>query len=373
MAAFNYAPTPLQDTFLIPGGNTPGNGVQLFIYLAGSTTKTTVYMDSGGSSAWTNPVVLDSGGNLPSGGVIWIPTGISIKAVYAPANDTDPPTSPYRTIDNIVGINDTGVTSVSEWISGPTPTYISATSFSVAGDQTATFTPGRRLRTTNTAGTVYSTILTSSFGGGITTITVVSDSGALDTGLSAVAYGIIDPTHPSISEGLLVVKPMSTVNTTSFVGISGLSSDVIRTYIVDVVDVKPVTQGDFLSVRLSTNNGVNFIGTASSYSWQLAQVFNTSSFASGNLTDNMVRVAANLSTSQVSPASLQVRLINQQTGRLKQIYWNSAWQDSSGSYDFRDGVAFTQFSSAVNAMQLFMSSGANISTMTYAVYGRRTL
>jgi len=191
------APDPIQSTFLIPGGNTVGNGVQIFCYTAGSTTKSTVYKDNAAAASWTNPIVLDSGGNLPSGGSVWIPTGVTMKFVYAPSNDTDPPASPYRTLDNISGVNDVGgAAAQSQWVAGPTPTFVSGTSFTLVGDQTATFHAGRRLQSTNTAGTIYSTILTSVFTS-LTTVTVANDSGALDSGLSAVNYGLISAVNTS--------------------------------------------------------------------------------------------------------------------------------------------------------------------------------
>lgn len=186
-------------TFFIPGGNTPANGGQLFFYVAGSSTKQTVYKDNAASVAWTNPIVLDSGGNLPSGGEVWFPTGQTFKVVFAPSTDTDPPASPYWTKDQLSGINDVGTQTGSEWVSGPAPTYISGTQFVLSGDQSATFTAGRRLKTTNTGGTIYSTIQNATFSAASTTVNVVSDSGSLDSGLSAVSYGIADPANPSVS------------------------------------------------------------------------------------------------------------------------------------------------------------------------------
>jgi hypothetical protein len=47
---------------------------------------------------------------------------------------------------------------------------------------------GRRLKTTNSGGTIYSTITNSVFGA-LTTVTVVNDSGTLDSGLSAFCLG----------------------------------------------------------------------------------------------------------------------------------------------------------------------------------------
>jgi hypothetical protein len=197
MASYFLAPDPIQSTFFIPGTNTPGNGVQLFVYTAGTTTKTTVYKDNAGGASWTNPIVLDSGGNLPSGGVVWILSGTKIKVVWAPSNDTDPPTSPYRTIDNISGINDTSQTA-SQWFIGPTPTFIGATQFSLSGDQTGTYTLGRRIQASVTAGTVYGTITAASFGAGFTTVTVLMDPGqVLDAGLTTLSYGIVSFIHTS--------------------------------------------------------------------------------------------------------------------------------------------------------------------------------
>lgn len=73
---------------------------------------------------------------------------------------------------------------------GLAPTYVSATSFTLVGNQTAAFHVGRRIRAVVTAGTVYGVIKTSVFGA-VTTITVVLDSGALDSGLSTVYFGVM--------------------------------------------------------------------------------------------------------------------------------------------------------------------------------------
>ncbi len=224
MASFFFGPDPLQSTFLIPGGNTPATGAQVFIYVAGSvSTKTTVYKDNAGNTAWSNPIVLDSGGNLPSGGVIWIPSGVTIKAVWAPSNDTDPPSSPYRTIDNIAGINDT-TGSQTEWVTGPAPTFVSGTQFTLVGDQTSTFTKGRRLKFKVTAGTVFGVITGSAFGA-LTTIDVAFDSGALDSGFSAVSYSVISPTNSSIGADytykFATTVPSSGSGTTNIWGIAG--------------------------------------------------------------------------------------------------------------------------------------------------------
>lgn len=196
MAVF-LAPSPVQGTFFIPGSNTPANGGKVFFYVAGSSTKQTVFKDSAGSVSHTNPIVLDSGGNIPSGAEVWFTSGVIYKVIFAPSTDTDPPVSPYWTKDNLSGINDVAAQTGVEWLTGPTPTFVSTTSFTLAGDQTSTFMVGRRVKTTNTGGTIYSVITASAFGA-VTTVTVLNDAGVLDSGLSAVSYGLLSALNPSV-------------------------------------------------------------------------------------------------------------------------------------------------------------------------------
>jgi hypothetical protein len=170
------------------------SGYKLFIYLAGTTTKATTYQETTGT-ANTNPVVLNSRGEVPYG--VYVAAGSTYKLVLAPSTDSDPPVAPVWTRDNLSATNDTTVT-VDQWqASGFTPTYVSATSFTVTGDRTSTFQVGRRVKSTNTGGTIYSTITASAYSS-VTTVTVVNDSGTLDSGLSAVSVGLLTATNPSI-------------------------------------------------------------------------------------------------------------------------------------------------------------------------------
>src|SRR5580765_2018742 len=128
-----YSPDPIQSTQLIPGGNTPAAGALLFVYQVGSSTKQNSYTDASASTARTNPIVLDSGGNIPGNGEVWIVS--RAKFVLAPSNDTDPPSSPYWTRDNVPGINNITAAQVqnlsaqTEWIPGRTPTFVGVTAF----------------------------------------------------------------------------------------------------------------------------------------------------------------------------------------------------------------------------------------------------
>jgi hypothetical protein len=177
----------------------PRSGAHLHTYLAGTSTPVTTYKESTGSTAHTNPIILDANGLPPA--PIWLPSGVSqsYKFVLAPSTDTTPPVSALLTIDNVVAINDASVAAATtEWtVSGMTPTYISATSFSVATDQTTILHVGRRLKITVTAGTVYATIIRSVYTS-LTTVTVLTDSGSVDSGISAFSYGIASADNTSL-------------------------------------------------------------------------------------------------------------------------------------------------------------------------------
>lgn len=168
----------------------PLNGGKLYTYEAGTTTNKSTYQDDAGASAHANPIILDSAGRVSA--EVWGTTG-----AYKLKLDNSLDSSIW-TRDDIVGFNDTAETSASEWIaSGLTPTYIGATSFSFAGDQTTVYHAGRRLKITDNSGTVYATIITSAFGA-VTTITVAVDAGgSLTSPVTAVQYGLMSATNTS--------------------------------------------------------------------------------------------------------------------------------------------------------------------------------
>ena len=186
-----YNLSPVCNDQQISSGGAPLSGGFVYTYLAGTSTPATTYSDNAGT-AQTNPIVLNSLG-FPTAGPIWLLGGQTYKLVVKDSAGVT-----QKTFDNIAGIND--VSSVgSEWnLYSGTPTYTSATTFTLTGDQTNTFEVNRRIKTTNTGGTIYSTITTTAYSTGVTTITVVNDSGVLDSGLSAVYYSILDATSPSV-------------------------------------------------------------------------------------------------------------------------------------------------------------------------------
>lgn len=207
--------------FFDENGN-PAVGWKLYTYLAGSSTLATTYTTSIGNTAQTNPIVINSLG-FPTTGQVWLTEGVSYKLQLTNAADVV-----KKTEDNISGVNDATTPGQDEWIaSGLTPTFISATSFSLLGDQTTIFQVGRRLKIATSGGTIYSTITVSAFTT-LTTITVVNDSGVLDSGISSVSYSILSALHRSEPPLNVLVDQADPSKKLSFT-ISGLPTATTKT------------------------------------------------------------------------------------------------------------------------------------------------
>jgi len=84
--------------FFDNNGN-PLTGGKLYSYSAGTTTPAATYTSSLGTTAHTNPIVLDAGGRVP-GGEIWLTDGVIYKFVLQTSTNVL-----IATYDNIVGIN----------------------------------------------------------------------------------------------------------------------------------------------------------------------------------------------------------------------------------------------------------------------------
>ena len=184
--------SPVGNDQTVDSNGNPLVGGYWSAFIAGTSTPVTTYTDNVGLVPQPTDITLDASGRAAN--PIWLSGGIPVKfRLYSAAGVV------LLTVDNVSGVNDpAGVTAQDQWVLyGAAPTYISATSFSVAGDQTGIFQIGRRLKSTNTGGIRYSSI-TNSVYGAVTTVTVTNDSGTLDSGMSAVSYGLISATSTSV-------------------------------------------------------------------------------------------------------------------------------------------------------------------------------
>jgi hypothetical protein len=184
----------------------PLAGGTLEFYESGSSTPKTAYGDSSESTSFTTKT-LDSRGEA----VVYFGSG-NYKLIVKDSGG-----STIKTLDPVIG----AVTSVTQeqWVaSGDTPTYVSATSFTVPGDKTADYHTNRAFKATVTAGTVYGHYTGSSYSAPNTTVTVKNDSGTLDSGLSAVWHGLEtanDSAVPRIYENSMRVIGCNCANNSS--------------------------------------------------------------------------------------------------------------------------------------------------------------
>ncbi|MFZ2540348.1 MAG: hypothetical protein WAW75_01090 [Gallionella sp.] len=77
----------------------PVSGAKIFTYESGTTTKLNSFTTAAGDVPNANPVICDAQGRA----VIYLTDGVLYTLVVAPANDTDPPTAPYGTYNNLYG------------------------------------------------------------------------------------------------------------------------------------------------------------------------------------------------------------------------------------------------------------------------------
>jgi hypothetical protein len=184
----------------------PLAGGTLEFYESGTSTPKTAYGDANESTSFTTKT-LDSRGEA----VVYFGSG-NYKLVVKDSSG-----STIKTLDPVIG----AITSVTQdqWVaSGDTPTYVSATSFTVPGDKTADYHTNRAFKATVTAGTVYGHYTGSSYSTPNTTVTVKNDSGQLDSGLSAVWHGLEtakDSAVPRIYEGSMRVIGCNCANNSS--------------------------------------------------------------------------------------------------------------------------------------------------------------
>lgn len=94
MSAY-LSPSPFLQFFNLDGSLASGG--LLFTYISNTTTKANTFTDGSGAIPNTNPIVLDSYGSCNC----WLPPGALFTYVLSPSTDSDPPTNPIRTVNNV--------------------------------------------------------------------------------------------------------------------------------------------------------------------------------------------------------------------------------------------------------------------------------
>jgi|SRR5579863_750633 len=179
------SPIPLIQFLDINGK--PLSGGLLFSYQGGTTTKTNTYTDATGNTANANPIILDSLGTAPQG--IFVPPGTAIKFVLSPPGDTDPPSAPIWTVDNVTAAQTTFGTMASQ----------NANNVNITGGTISVGTLGCTGATTLSTLTATGAVLCSN---NLTVSGITSLTGTLATG-SITAAGNITMTAPAATDSAL--------------------------------------------------------------------------------------------------------------------------------------------------------------------------
>lgn len=127
------------------------------------------------------------------------------SATAANNNSASPDGAPENM--NPSGVNDTIRENMSavrrqmqdaQWFDwGDTPSYATASTFTISGDVTSRYEVGRRIKCTDSS-TLYGVITASSYSSPNTTVTVSLDSGSLSASLSAVALSILTESNDAL-------------------------------------------------------------------------------------------------------------------------------------------------------------------------------
>lgn len=203
----------------------PLSGGLLYSYLAGTSTPVATYptyVDAlAGTNANSNPVVLDAAGTAQ----VWMQATIGYKFIQQTSGGAT-----LYTMDNVYGASGYPQPYPTEWVTEANAiSFVSGTSFTVNGvDVTAVYHTGRRVRTTNTGGTRYGTVSSSSFATN-TTVNLQMDSGTLDAGLSAAAYGWISYQNPSYLSPRTAFSAIKNGNQTGFAASTKIATWTVQT------------------------------------------------------------------------------------------------------------------------------------------------
>lgn len=140
------------------------------------------------------------------------------------------------------------------WINlGDAPTYSSGTVFLLSGDKTATYTVGMRIKASGTTPfTIYGTISVSSYSAPNTSITVVWDSGSMNSTLNAVSINLsqdaiekLDISTATITTLTSTTANITTLNATTISGAGSIA--------VAGTSSSPA----FITLAEDTDNGTN--------------------------------------------------------------------------------------------------------------------
>jgi hypothetical protein len=185
-----------QTFFRSPG--VPAANCRLTTYAANTSFSTlaSTWQDKDQTTLNANPIILDSDGTC----TMWVTPGSFYDAILRDEFNV----ATIRSYEDITGANSSPQTTSGQWVQwANAPTYVDPNTFTVPGNQTASFQKGRKILSYMSAGfTPAGTIVNSVFGT-VTTVTVRFPLSAtvLNSSLSRVDLSLITPVSSPIWAG----------------------------------------------------------------------------------------------------------------------------------------------------------------------------
>lgn len=170
----------------------PATGYQLFAYQAGTAVFATTYRNGAFISEQPIPIVLNDFG-LPTDPICLV-SGVSYDFTLVPPGGG----SPIKAWNSVLTGPPSDVSAITQWYAQASPaSFRDAMSFSVAGDSRTIFRVGRRVRLTQSS-TLYGIITNTAFDGANTLVTILLDSGVLDSTLTQATVGLLSPSYGAL-------------------------------------------------------------------------------------------------------------------------------------------------------------------------------
>lgn len=252
---------------------------------------------------------------------------------------------------------------------GLAPTYVSTVSFTLVGDQTAAFHAGRRFKAIVTAGTVYGRIAKSVFTT-LTTLTVILDSGSLDSGLSTVYLGVPTVLNPGTPPGMEKIDS-KTASGSASIDFTNISNTLYDSYLVVCDNVIPATNATTLRAQIALG-GV--FQTGAIYTHNHFRFTAAGSGIDGSISDTSACISS--SAEALGTGASQVFYGEVNISNCSQATQEKRWKShssyvSSGANNIVDvgGGRFVT-TSAIDGFRFLMSAG-NIASGTFTLYGLR--
>lgn len=194
----------------------------------------------------TNPIILDALGQCS----LWLEAGkvydLILKDDQLGAN-TGTPGSTIRTYEDVSGASSALIAPTQWVVTGLTPSFANSRTFTVVGDQTSIYSVGRRVRTLNTGGIKYGTIIASVYGV-VTTVTLgfQNNTDAIDSGISSADVGLETIENPALQVG-----DGSIIDMSSYAG-TDIKLAIGQTCVYNIVSVTS------LALRIATGDNQSY-------------------------------------------------------------------------------------------------------------------